>query len=117
MPSAKIFYRRDLLRGQFEAMLRLYVTRAISALHACQAGVSEKKKSIAAHATQRVNAHSRWTATRRSDDTNLRDELQTAQGGGVCQGFFFGPGSAEVKRARLVISTRGRSRNLLGGFS
>jgi hypothetical protein len=34
-------------------------------------------------------------------------ELQTARGEGFASGFFFGPGPVEVKRARLVISTRG----------
>jgi hypothetical protein len=36
--------------------------------------------------------------------------LQTPQGGGVCTGFLLGPGPVEVKRTRIVFSTRDGSR-------
>jgi hypothetical protein len=45
-----------LLRSQFEATLRLYVTRAIYVIRACQAGVCEEKILRSRSAAQRVTA-------------------------------------------------------------
>jgi len=46
------------LRGEFASTLRLYVSCAISVLHACQAGVSEKKnQSPLTHRNESTRIH------------------------------------------------------------
>jgi hypothetical protein len=97
-------------------MLRLYVSCATSVLHACQAGVSEKKINRLSR-----NAQSQRALTMEGDAAkrwrNLAGWIADGpRGEGFGPGSLVGPGSVEVKRTRLVFSTRGRSWNCQADF-